>query len=283
MNLRIINELDATDGGLGLIRKLQEWGTIPEALNCPRGHPMTLRKDGNSFKWRCNEKYKNSSKKLVYCQYGVSVRSRTFFKGSHLTIRQICNFVNLWVDLVQLIAIKKQAEIQQDHTVVDWASFCREVCFDFMVSKKEKVGGVGKILEIDETLVGKRKYNRGKRVNGQWVFGGIVRDTHEAFLVPVDKRDRATLLPIIKEYVLPGTTIYSDCWKPYDTLEEEGYPHLTVNHSKNFKDPVTGCCTNKIESTWAAMKRTFSGSARRKDSFLGYLATYLFRKRCKFK
>lgn len=36
--------------------------------------------------------------------------------------------------LVQLIAIKKQAHILQDYTVVDWASFCREVYFYFMVS-----------------------------------------------------------------------------------------------------------------------------------------------------
>lgn len=281
MNLRNINILDDEDEGIGLIKHLQEWGTIPRCLSCPKGHPMILRKDNASFKWRCNTKYKNSSKKTVTCNYGRSIRKGTFFQNSHLSIRQICSFVNLWVDNVPLKVIKKQAEIKQNHTVVDFASFCREVCYDFMVTRQEAIGGVDKIVEIDETLVGKRKYNRGKRVDGQWVFGGIERDSGRAFLVPVDKRDRATLLPIIKNSILPGSTIVSDCWKPYDILGEEGYNHLTVNHSITFKDPVTGACTNKIESTWAALKRTFTGSSRRKNFFLGYLATYLFRKRCR--
>lgn len=56
----------------------------------------------------------------------------------------------------------------------------------------------------------KRKYNRGHLV-GQWVFGGIERGTNRCFLIPVERRD--TLLKIIEEWILPGTTVISDCWK----------------------------------------------------------------------
>ena len=31
----------------------------------------------------------------------------------------------------------------------------------------------GQIVEIDESLIGNRKYNRGKRVKGKWILGSI--------------------------------------------------------------------------------------------------------------
>ena len=34
----------------------------------------------------------------------------------------------------------------------------------------------------------------------------------------------------------------------------KGYQHLKVNHSINFKDPLTGAHRNTIESTWNALK-----------------------------
>ena len=38
---------------------------------------------------------------------------------------------------------------------------------------------------------------------------------------------------------MPGTTIISDCWKSYNCLNNEGFQHLTVNHTYNFVDPDT--------------------------------------------
>lgn len=63
-----------------------------------------------------------------------------------------------------------------------------------MLDKSEKIGGVGKVVQIDESKVGKRKYHRGHRVEGQWVFGGIEEDSRRCFMVPVEDRSEATLL-----------------------------------------------------------------------------------------
>lgn len=111
----------------------------------------------------------------------------------------------------------------------DWASFSREVVFDHVITRGTPIGGEGVIVEIDESKFGRRKYNRGHRVEGQWVFGGVERDTGRVFMVPVEKRDKDTLLRIIKKWILPGSIVISDCWKAYDCLESEGYKHLTVN------------------------------------------------------
>ena len=102
---------------------------------------------------------------------------------------------------------------------------------------------------MDETVLTKRKYNRGKlRAEQQWFFGGVVRGkSSECFLVPVAKRDAATLVPLIMKHVKPGSIIISDCWKAYGGIEvvqnqlaeSFDYTHFTVNHSENFVDPET--------------------------------------------
>ncbi|KAI6650806.1 hypothetical protein LOD99_7857 [Oopsacas minuta] len=62
----------------------------------------------------------------------------------------------------------------------------------------QPIGGSGKIVEIDESKFGKRKYNRGRLLTGQWVFGMVERDTDDIIMVTVPDRSTATLLPIIQ-------------------------------------------------------------------------------------
>lgn len=230
--------------------------------------------------WRCTGFTSHSKKKRTKCRQRFGVRKTTFFDRSNLPIVSVCKFVNLWVENASLKLIGRQCDIIGHHTRTDWASFCREVVYDSVIQNMTKIGGPGKIVEIDESKFGKRKYNRGHRVEGQWVFGGVQRDTGNCFMVPVEKRDRDTLLPIIQEWILPGTTIISDCWKAYDCLADHGYLHLKVNHSLEFVDAATGACTNRIEASWNAAKRTICPSGRRKAFYPGYLAKYMFQKRC---
>jgi hypothetical protein len=54
-------------------------------------------------------------------------------------------------------------------------------------------------------------------------------------------------------HVVPGTTIYSDTWRPYFTLAEHGFDHHMVNHSEEFVT-AQGGHTQEIESLWNQIK-----------------------------
>jgi len=110
-----------------------------------------------------------------------------------------------------------------EHTVVDWRNFAREVCLSVLEQDSEQIGGAGKFVEIDESKFGKRKYHRGKRVEGVWVFGGIELESKRCFLEVVEDRSVAKLIPLIKKYIRPETTIILDCWRAYSSLSSEGY------------------------------------------------------------
>ena len=133
----------------------------------------------------------------------------------------------------------------------------RQCMAEDMIDGSTMIGGPGEIVEIDDSKFGKRKYNRGRRVMGKWVLGGIQRGSGNCFLVECsdNRRDHNTLTSLIKQHVRRGTTIITDKWKGYVHLDRHGYNHFDVNHSRNFVDPVTGAHTNMVEGMWFHTKR----------------------------
>jgi hypothetical protein len=146
--------------------------------------------------------------------------------------------------------------------MVDWFNFCRDVYSKALQSQDvHKIGGIGKIVEIDESKFRKRKYHRGARRERQWIFGGVEQDNVDhMFLEIVTYHTKETLNFSIHKYIEPGTTIISDCWSAYDStwLVQLGFYYMTVNHSQFFKDPITGAHTNSIEGTWMHVKRSLN-------------------------
>ncbi|CAG2256387.1 unnamed protein product [Mytilus edulis] len=112
--------------------------------------------------------------------------------------------------------LKRRKLERSKETVNDYYNYCREICCYVVENiKPQKNGGPGLIVEIDEAKFGKRKYNRERVVDGNWVLGGICRETKEIFLMKVEKRDEDTLIPIIEQYVEKGSTSTTDCWASY--------------------------------------------------------------------
>ena len=276
MPLRLRNLFKLTENIESLVHWLFQLGLILDLSGmwckfCDKGR-FGLRKD-SSFStdqccWRCSHKT---------CGKKVSIRQGSWFSNSNLTLETIGLLTYFWVYRTEQEFVKHELGISHT-TIVDWYNFSREVCISILENFSQKIGGPGKIIEIDESKFGKRKFHKGRRVDGVWVFGGIERETKNCFFQCVPDRTANTLIAIIKERVLPGTTIYSDCWKAYSSLNKEGFSHLTVNHSINFVDPETGTHTNTIESTWRALKKSLPKHGTTKGLYDTYFAQYCVRK-----
>jgi len=83
-------------------------------------------------------------------------------------------------------------------TVANWTENFRQV-IEYQLEGNdddniEKIGGPGVIVELDESKFGKRKYNRGHRVEGSWVVGGVEKtERRRLFLTTVPNRNATTL------------------------------------------------------------------------------------------
>ena len=226
------------------------------------------RSDG--YVWQCRRQIGRKRHRVE-----KSIREGSWFENANLSMEEMIKFTYWWCQGLDQWQIKLQLGLGS-HTAVDWDMFCRELCEVTLFEKREKLGGPGKVVQIDESKIGKRKYHRGHVVEGQWVFSGIEEESRKCFIVTVEDRTEATLISHIQEWIEPGTTIVSDCWKGYVNLEKYGYQHKTVNHSVEFVNSE-GYDTNKIEGQWRQMKVSLPTHGRKKEHYSSYLAEFIWR------
>jgi len=134
-------------------------------------------------------------------------------------------------------------------------------------------------FEVDETYIGASKPGkRGRGAGGKAVvFGVAQRNGNVSALIPRNLKT-STVVPLIKERVLPESMVYTDEFPAYDYLTEHGFKHERVHHTA--KVWVTGNAhTNTIEGFWSLLKRGIDGvyHAVSQKHLQSYINEYSFR------
>lgn len=221
------------------------------------------------LRWKCSK-----------CKKTKTIKFNSIFEKSKLSINLLIKLIYWWSKGLNAENTAKQLAIKSDNTIVNWFEVLRDFVSFYLSSNQTKLGGRNKIVEIDEMKLGKRKYHRGRRIEGQWIFGMIERDSDplKICFFPVNDRTMSTLKEIIINYVEPESIIISDCWKAYNFLENYNYIHLKVNHSHEFLDPITGAHTNNIEGSWNLLRKSMPRFGTTKRMYYGYLQEHIWRR-----
>jgi transposase-like protein len=212
------------------------------------------------------------------CGKKYNIWEGTIFYKLRISQEKVIKMLEMWMIKISKDAISYLLEINPK-TYWEIMKKVSEILVPNYTQAQDCIGGNNEIVEIDEAKFGKRKYNRGHRVEGVWVLGMVERTGLKRIrLIIVDDRTKSTLSEKIKENIEPNTRIYTDGWKGYNGLDTTYNEHLIVNHSKEFKNKETGCHTNTIEGCWSGIKLHVPLRGRTKDKVNLYLVRYMLLK-----
>ncbi len=148
----------------------------------------------------------------------------------------------------------------------------------------EDPGKLSGTVEVDETYIGgRRRFGTRQEAARNWsqykqVVAGHAQRGGKVRAVHLSDGTARRLVPLVRQYILPASTVYTDELPAYAHLKKAGYDHKRVHHAA--KVYVSGDVhTNTIDGFWALLKHGLRGvyhgvSAKHLQS---YLDEYSFR------
>jgi len=114
------------------------------------------------------------------------------------------------------------------------------------------------LVEVDESYFGGvRKGRRGRGAAGKVPVFGILKRGGRVHTVMIPDVRKDTLLPIIRQKVVPDSIVYTDSYPAYDVLDVSEFHHHRIDHSDAYvldrHNHING-----IENFWNQAKRTLS-------------------------
>lgn len=235
---------------------------------------------------KCGREMRRSVERWMFscwlrrCRIERSISSHTFFAGTRLEFNEVLLLSKLWLDKVSVTSAISFSGHSSKTIVAFWRHF-RQLAASTLEPEDTVIGGQDIVVQVDESKLGRRKYNRGHRVEGVWVLVGVeITEARKVFIIPVEQRDARTIKEVVRAHVLPGSRIQTDLWKGYNWLDDDiNYSHETVNHSVEFKNAETGVHTNVVEGTNSGIKRRIAVRSRVREGIEGHIDEFIWRRK----
>lgn len=249
----------------------------PNGVICPRcGNPKVFPVGSMPFKWQCYQ-----CETVKGGGYRFSHIAGTIFENTNKPLRDWFRVVHM------MLTSKKGVSALQVQRTMGFGSYetAHSMCHKIRAALVEPETKLGGIVEVDETFIGGKDFNRHLR-NKSGVHGGTSKK--EPIIGAVSRKgnviaralqhvDKASAEWFVREMVSDKVSLLAtDESRVYDGLTD--YPRQTINHRR--RQYVVGAVhTNTIEGFWSIFKRGVVGSFHKvsKKYLPLYVAEFQFR------
>ena len=264
LTLAKIGQIYGSDQHL-LVTHLMEAGLLDATV--PECHGPMIRQPTRPWVWRCP--------KRDCCLTRSIVDSACFLHG-HRNYYEVFLAAYCWASEMPNKLIIKETGLTKN-TVTTLLSEWRKVVANMELADTIPLGTTSGLVEVDETAIGKRKYNKGKRQRSsgtEWVQSMLEveknddgkRKAKRLRLMLVHDRKADALQSNIIANVDKDAALQSDGWKSHQSLHNT-FSHESVNHSKRFVKIKSGnkIHINSLEGSHGVVKM----KTRRLNLFVG--------------
>ena len=229
----------------------QRWGKTVVCPFCGSVHVYTCTNGDNQFK--CGDCHKRFS-----CLVG------TIFENTKLPLQK-------WFMAMYLISSHKKGisshQLSRDIQVTQKTAWYILHKVRTLFRQYDTPALCGEI-ELDEMYLGGREINKheskktpntqGRSTKTKTPIFGMIERNGSVCAMQVENTKAETLLPIIKQFCLEHSMLFTDELSAYSPLKKEGYGHEVVRHGQ--KEYSRGrATTNRIEGFWAHFERMVFG------------------------
>lgn len=234
------------------------WNGVPVCPHCGSEKYYRVTPRGN-FKdipsYRCGNRP---------CDLPFTVRTKSIFEGSKVEFRKwllaayeisTCKKGISSVELANRIGVSQKTAWLLLHKLRTMLTDTEpELLRDVVALDETLVGGKNKNRHADKKI----PHSQGRSSKGKTtVFGARGLLGHIRTKV-IPNADAENIVPLVKQWVEPGSIMVTDEWKAYNALKGD-YFHIAVNHSEG--QYVSGAFTsNGVENFWSLFKRGIIGT-----------------------
>jgi transposase-like protein len=232
-----------------------EAGRWPDGVTCPHCGSDNVHKMGGKTQ---------AGMFICYgCEDKFTVRTGTVYERSHIPLHK-------WLLATRLMAAsKKDMSALQVQRMLGLGSYRTAwfMCMRIRESMKPNepsspMGGEGKIVEADETVIGGKAKNRAfrKAPPKKQIVMALVDREGESRSFHVANVTAKTLRPLVVEIASRKSTLMTDELATYEWIGKEFADHQTVNHSKSEYVRAGKWHVNTLECRFSLMKRAVFGA-----------------------
>lgn len=247
----------------------------PQGVHCPRcGNTKVYALPSRPFHWQCQA--------CAPQGYRFSVIAGTIFENTNKKLREWFRVVHL------MLASKKGMSALQIQRVMGFGSYgtAHSMCHKIRAALIEPEAKLGGIVEVDDTWIGGKDYNRhwhkksggrGGRGSGKVAVIGAIERKGNVVARVLGSMNKKTAQAFVRETVSNKVSLLAtDGSFAYKGLNE--YKHASVDHDSG-QYVVGAVHTNTIEGFWSLFKRGIVGSFHKvSEKYLPlYVAEFQFR------